>query len=88
MRYRLEFTKDVQKQLRKMDKHQSVLLTRWLYQHIDGTDNPRKHGKALKGNRKDQWRYRVGNYRIIVEIQDNRMIVLALQVGHRKNIYH
>lgn len=87
MGYRLEFTKDVQKQLRKMDKHQAALLTRWLFQHIEGTDDPKRQGKALKGNRQDQWRYRVGNYRIIVDIQDERMIVLALQVGHRKNIY-
>ncbi len=88
MAYRLEFTPDVQKQLRKMDRYQATLLTRWLYQHIDGTENPREQGKALTGNRQGQWRYRVGNYRIIVEIEDDRLVVTAIQVGHRKNIYH
>lgn len=87
MEYKLEFTRDVQKQFRKMYKHQTNLLTRWLYQHVDGTDDPSKQGKALKGKHKGQWRYRAGNYRIIVEIKDDRLIVLAVQVGHRKNIY-
>lgn len=87
MDYKLEFTRDVQKQFRKMDKPQATLLTRWLYQHVDGTDDFRKQGKALKGNHKGRWRYRVGNYRIIVGIKDDRIIVLAVQVGHRKNIY-
>lgn len=87
MTYKVELTKDVLKQLRKMDKHQATLLTRWLYQNIDGTKNPRSHGKGLVGNRSGQWRYRVGNYRIIVEIEDERLLVTAIQVGHRKNIY-
>ncbi len=43
--------------------------------------------RALKANRQGQWRYRVGNYRIIKEIKDNKIIVLALEIGHRKNIY-
>ncbi len=41
MTYRLEFTPEIQKQLRKMDKHQATLIVRWLYQHIDGIDDPR-----------------------------------------------
>lgn len=88
MTYSLEFTKDVQKQLKKMDKNQAMLLTRWLYQHIHGVDDPRKYGKGLSANRSGQWRYRVGSYRIIVEIEDDRLVVLVIQVGHRKNIYH
>lgn len=88
MPYKLFFTKDVQKQLRKMDQFQSALITRWLYQHIDGTDEPKKLGKGLTANHSGHWRYRIGNYRVIVDIQDDKMIVLAIQVGHRKNIYH
>lgn len=88
MPYKLFFTKDVQKQLRKMGKFQSALITRRLYQHIDGVDGPRKSGKGLTANRSGLWRYRIGNYRVLVDIQDDKMIVLAIQVGHRKNIYH
>ncbi len=87
MSYRLAFTSEVQKQFRKMDKYQATLITRWLYQQIDGTDDPRKFGKALTADRADQWRYRIGKYRVIVEIEDKRLVVLAIQVGHRKNVY-
>ncbi|MEI4429049.1 type II toxin-antitoxin system RelE/ParE family toxin [Enterococcus faecalis] len=87
MSYRLEFTPDVKKQLKKMDKYQTTLLTRWLYRNIDGTANPREHGKALSANRAGQWRYRIGNYRVIVEIEDERLVVTAIQVGHRRNVY-
>ncbi|GMA08213.1 plasmid stabilization system protein [Tetragenococcus halophilus subsp. flandriensis] len=87
MSYRLAFTSEVQKQFRKMDKYQATLITRWLYQYIDGTDDPRKFGKALTTDRAGQWRYRIGKYRVIVEIEDKRLVVLAIQVGHRKNVY-
>ncbi|HDT8038890.1 TPA: type II toxin-antitoxin system RelE/ParE family toxin [Enterococcus faecalis] len=87
MSYRLEFTPDVKKQLKKTDKYQATLLTRWLYRNIDGTANPREHGKALSANRAGQWRYRIGNYRVIVEIEDERLVVTAIQVGHRRNVY-
>lgn len=50
-------------------------------------DNPRAKGKALVANRTGQWRYRVGAYRVIVNIQDSELIILALEVGHRRDIY-
>lgn len=85
--YKLVFTRNVIKQLKKLDKYQSTLITRWLYQNVDGIDNPRKIGKGLTANRSGQWRYRVGNYRVIVEIEDERLVVTAISVGHRKDIY-
>ncbi|STP30497.1 type II toxin-antitoxin system RelE family toxin [Enterococcus durans] len=87
MTYRLEFTPEIQKQLRKMDKYQATLIVRWLYQHIDSVDDPRKFGKGLTANRSGQWRYRIGKYRVLVEIEDNQMVVIAIQVGHRRNVY-
>lgn len=87
MTYRLEFTPEIQKQLRKMDKYQATLIVRWLYQHIDGIDDPRKFGKGFTANRSGQWRYRIGKYRVLVEIEDDQMVVIAIQVGHRRNIY-
>ncbi len=51
------------------------------------TDNPRAKGKALVANRTGQWRYRIGAYCVIVNIQDNELIILALEVGHRRDIY-
>ncbi|MBC1353866.1 type II toxin-antitoxin system RelE/ParE family toxin [Listeria innocua] len=55
--------------------------------YLYGSDNPRHHGKSLVGNRVGQWRYRVGDYRLIAEIQDNEVIVLILNIGHRRDIY-
>ena len=87
MTYRLEFTPEIQKQLRKMDKYHATFIVRLLYQHIDGVDDQRKFGKGLTANRSGQWRYRIGKYRVLVEIEDNQMIVIAIQVGHRRNVY-
>ena len=52
------------------------------------TENPRAKGKALVANRTGQWRYGVGAYRVIVNIQDSELIILALEVGHRPDIYY
>ncbi|MBC6309876.1 type II toxin-antitoxin system RelE/ParE family toxin [Listeria sp. FSL L7-1582] len=54
---------------------------------IDGGDNPRVSGKPLLGNRAGRWRYRIGDYRVICKIDGDKLIVLALEVGHRKQVY-
>lgn len=85
--YSLKFTDNAKKQLKKMDKYTSKLIVNWLMKNIHGSDNPRVHGKALKANLSDYWRYRVGNYRVITEIQDDALVVVAVEIGHRKEIY-
>ncbi|MBF0806495.1 MULTISPECIES: type II toxin-antitoxin system RelE/ParE family toxin [unclassified Streptococcus] len=87
MTYRLVVSEEVKKQLKKMDKHVRLMLVKDMKKRLDGLENPRQIGKALVGNKKDLWRYRLGNYRIICDIRDNEMIVLAVEVGHRKEIY-
>ena len=73
-----------QKQLQNIGPgHRRVILT-WLAKNIDGCDNPRVFGKALTANRTGIWRYRIGDYRILVDIQDDELVVMALQIGHRK----
>lgn len=86
-KYKLVLAKPVQKQLHKMDRYQSTLLIRWLYLNVDGVSDPRSTGKKLTGDLADFWRYRVGNYRIIVEILDDQLVVVAINIGHRQNIY-
>lgn len=54
---------------------------------LGDTLNPREHGKPLKGNLKDYWRYRVGNYRIIAEIDDAKIRIVIIEIGHRRKIY-
>lgn len=63
------------------------MIFSWMDLNIYNTDNPRVYGKALDGNLRGLWRYRIWDYRIICEIQDEKLIVLALEIGHRKDIY-
>ena len=49
--------------------------------------NPRAHGIPLKADKSGQWRYRIGDYRLICSINDNKLVVLALKIGHRRNVY-
>lgn len=87
MSWEIRISDKAHKQLQKLDPaHRRIILT-WLAKNIQGCENPRTHGKALSGNHAGKWRYRVGNYRIIVEILDEELIVLTLKVGHRRDIY-
>ena len=59
----------------------------FMKERIKPTDNPRGIGKALKGNLSGYWRYRVGDYRIICQIQEAELIILVIELGHRKGVY-
>lgn len=85
--YHVEFSKLALKQLKKLDKPTAALIVGWVRKNLEGVDNPRVHGKGLTSNKSGQWRYRVGDYRIIAEIIDAEVVVLVLEVGHRKDIY-
>lgn len=87
MKYTVSFTKDALKQLKKMDKATAALIIGWIRKNLDGCDNPRIHGKGLTANRSGQWRYRVGDYRIIAEIEDDKVVILVLNIGHRRDVY-
>ena len=87
MKYHIVFSERAKKQLKKLDKHISTLIVGWLEKNIEGCINPRIQGKGLVGNKSGQWRYRIGDYRVICEILDNEVIVLVLEVGHRREIY-
>ena len=87
MKYKVVFSDRAIKELKKMDKHTSALILGWIEKNLDGCENPRVHGKGLVENRSGQWRYRIGDYRLICEIQDEKITILVLEVGHRKNIY-
>lgn len=87
MKYSVVFTTEAKKSLKKLDKHTSSLIIGWIEKNLQGCENPRIKGKALTANRSGQWRYRIGDYRLICEIEDNELIILALSVGHRREIY-
>ena len=88
MKYKVVFTDRAKKQLKKIDKYTSALILGWLEKNIEGSENPRVHGKGLVENNSGQWRYRIGDYRVICEIKDAEAIVLTLEIGHRREIYN
>lgn len=85
--YTLIYSKTVLKDLKKVDKQLQKNIYNWIDKNLQNCINPREKGKALSYNRVGQWRYRIGNYRLICEIKDKELIILALEFGHRKNIY-
>ena len=74
------------KDLKKLDKGTAKRILRYI-SDIESLDDPRARGKALTGNLVGFWRYRVGDYRVIVEIQDNQLVILALKAAHRSEAY-
>ncbi|BAO08154.1 MULTISPECIES: type II toxin-antitoxin system RelE family toxin [Enterococcus] len=85
--YLVRYEKGAQKALKKMDKFQASLILSWIEKNLINTDNPRQYGKGLVANRSGEWRYRVGNYRIIADIDDEVITILIVQIGHRNDIY-
>jgi mRNA interferase RelE/StbE len=83
----VEISDFAERQLRKLDKGLQKRLLDWLDDRIEGCKNLRHFGEPLRGDLAGLWRYRVGDYRIICEIQDKRLVVLALAIGHRREIY-
>jgi mRNA interferase RelE/StbE len=83
---RVEFSQTAEKQLKKLDVSVTNKIKKWK-RKIESLDNPRAQGKALVENLKGLWRYRVGDYRIVCDIQDDRLIVLVLKIGHRSEVY-
>ena len=87
MRYKVRTTPRFDKEFSKLDKYTIRMIKAWIDKNLRDCDNPRQHGKGLTANRSGQWRYRIGDYRLICEIKDNELIILALSVGHRREIY-
>ena len=85
--YRLQYSERAIKQLSKLDKGTQKLILAWVSKNLENCENPRTKGKGLTANKSGEWRYRIGDYRIICDIRDDMLIVLALSIGHRKNIY-
>lgn len=85
--YHVEFSKAALKELKKLDQNTARLILGWIKKNLEGCEDPRLHGKGLTANRSGQWRYRVGDYRLLAEIQDDKIIILILHIGHRSEIY-
>ena len=86
--YKVEYLPSVAKQIEKLDKYTKKIIVDWISKNLVDCENPRIHGKPLSANRAGQWRYRIGDYRIIAKIIDDRLIILVLTIGHRSVIYN
>ena len=86
MKYEVELSERFKKEFRKFDKYTQKMIRAWINKNLVGTENPRLHGKGLTANRSGQWRYRIGDYRLICNINDNKLIILALSVRHRRDV--
>ena len=85
--YKPEFTATAEKQFYKLDNFTQQMIARFINRYLDGTDNPRRVGKALKGGLRGLWRYEVGKYRLICEIKDDKLCILVVKMGHRREVY-
>ena len=87
MIYTVATTARFDREFKKLDRYTQRMIKSWIDKNLIGCSDPRQHGKGLTANRSGQWRYRIGDYRLICEIQDNELIILALSVGHRREVY-
>ena len=86
-KYTIKFEKSFLKVLKKLDKQTLLMITSYIDNNLKDTENPRKKGKALTGNLQGLWRYRIMDYRLIVDIQDDVLVIVAIDFGHRNKIY-
>ena len=87
MIYQLVTTDKFDKAFKKLDRQTQKIIKAWLDKNLMNCTDPRIHGKGLTSNRSGQWRYQVGDYRILAEIQDERLVLVLIDIGHRSRIY-
>ena len=88
MAWNVELSEGADRELSKLDVQHRRRILKFLAERVARLDDPRSIGEALHGSRLGEfWRYRVGDYRLICKIEDGRLIVLVLRVGHRREIY-
>jgi mRNA interferase RelE/StbE len=85
--WRVEINRTTEKQIQKLNRAAQESIIRFLRERVEVADNPRQWGKPLHGDKGGLRRYRVGDYRLICDIQDERITVVVVTVGHRKDVY-
>ena len=87
MPFSVEYSARAVRDLKKIDRYIRTLIISWIEKNLVNCDNPRKLGKALAADRTGQWRYRIGHYRVLAEIDDRKVLIMVVNIGHRKDIY-
>ena len=86
-KWELRFQKDAQKEFLKLDPPIQRRILQYFKERILVSSNPRTYGKALTGNLQEFWRYRVGDYRVICKIEDEKIVITVVMIGHRREVY-
>ena len=73
--------------MKKKDPVEALRIYNWIGKNLENCEDPRRTGKALAGQYKGSWRYRIGNYRILTEIHDDVLVILLIDIGHRSTVY-
>lgn len=87
MAWTIKYSKTAVSQLRKLDKPLAKRILDYMDERVAPLENPRLAGKALTGALGDLWRYRAGDFRIVCEIRDKELVILAVSIGHRREVY-
>jgi mRNA interferase RelE/StbE len=83
----IEYSSHADKALSKLDRHIARRVLMFMRDRVSPADDPRQVGKAMSGPLAGYWRYRLGDYRIVCDIQDRRVTVLVVSIGHRSDVY-
>jgi mRNA interferase RelE/StbE len=86
-KWKIEFDPAAQKELDGLDKPIARRISKFLYERVTKLDDPHQIGERLKGALSEFWKYRVGDYRLICSLENDRLVVLVLRIGHRREIY-
>lgn len=87
MRYSVEYSTNASRFMKKLDNYTKTVIKNWINKNLEGCTNPFEHGKMLVGDKSGLWRYRVGDYRLICEVQQDKVVILVVEIGHRRDIY-
>jgi mRNA interferase RelE/StbE len=88
MPWKIEFSELADRELGKLDRQHSQRILKFLSQRVAKLEDPRSIGKALQGSRFGElWRYRVGDFRVICKIEENKLVVVVIRIGHRREVY-
>ena len=87
MAWTIDYSSDARRTLRKLDRQNAKRIVDFLDYRVAESDSPRSLGESLSGPLSGYWKYRVGDFRLICDIQDGKLVVLVVEIGHRREIY-
>ena len=87
MAWKVEYAEAARRVIRKLDRQQAKRILDYMDHRVAAADDPRQLGAAMVGDRAGKWRYRIGDDRVICQLVDERLVILVVEVGHRREVY-